>query len=99
MRTFAMLRSLPARLALCILVSAVMTACKEDPVAPVYVPVVHGVRVSPSQVTIRLDETAVLVADVDADSGANKDVIWSSADPRRVGVTATGIILGISPGV
>src|SRR5262245_33419413 len=98
MRNFGMFRSVSARQAACLVVSVFALACKDSPTAPAYVAYVRSVHVSPSQVTLRIDETAVLVADVDADSGANTDVLWSSADPRRVGVTATGIVMGIAPG-
>src|SRR5262245_6664891 len=96
-----MFRTVFARRAACLLLpllTVLATSCEDSPVAPVPVPEVHAVRVSPPQVTLRIDETAVLVADVEADSGADKNVIWSSADPRRVGVTATGIIMGMSAG-
>src|SRR5262245_36833686 len=93
-----MIRSVSARAVACLFAVLALGCNEESPVEPVYVPQVRAVHVAPSSLTLRLDETAVLVADVEADSGANTDVLWQSADQRRVGVTATGIVLGISAG-
>lgn len=94
-----MFRSVSAHAVACLLFSVCAVGCGDDsPTAPVYVPQVRSITASPSQLTLRIDESAVLVADVVADSGANTGVIWQSADQRRVGVTATGIVLGISAG-
>jgi len=67
-------------------------------VAPPATPKVRSISVSPTNASLRLNETLVMVATVDADSGANRGVVWSSADPRRVAVTANGIVMAVGEG-
>ena len=76
-------------------------ACGDDVsvVAPPPEPAIKSVVVSPGGAAIRVGETLVMVAFVNADSGAVRTVRWSSADPRRASVTANGIVTGISEGI
>ncbi|MBK6306151.1 MAG: Ig-like domain-containing protein [Gemmatimonadetes bacterium] len=76
-------------------------ACGDDVsvVAPPPEPAITSVVVSPGGAAIRVGETLVMVAFVNADSGAVRTVRWSSADPRRASVTANGIVTGISEGI
>jgi len=77
--------------------SVTLVSCSEDVVAP-FVPVVHDLKIFPNPATIRVGEDLLMVAQVDADSGANIALVWTTSDPRRVQVTATGIVTGISVG-
>lgn len=79
----------------------VASACGDDVsvTAPPKADKVRGVTVSPSRATVKVGETVVLAASVDADSGVARSVTWASIDQRRVSVTATGIMTGVSPGV
>ncbi|MDP1858812.1 MAG: Ig-like domain-containing protein [Gemmatimonadaceae bacterium] len=86
-----------ARLILCLLGTV---SCGDDVsvVAPPAAPKVRSISVSPTTAALRLNETLVMVATVDADSGGNRGVVWSSADPRRVTVTANGIVTAVGEG-
>lgn len=76
--------------------SIVVGSCSGDPVSPG--PRVHKLEAHPNPATVRVDETLVMVLTISADSGADTHVVWESADPRRVAVTETGILTGISVG-
>jgi hypothetical protein len=77
-----------------------LAACGDEdtPTGPAKVPEVHSVTVAPQTVTMRIGENVVLLATVEADSGADKTVTWQSIDPRRVTVSATGILTAVSAG-
>ncbi len=73
------------------------TSCDEPIVAPV-VPVFRGLEVFPNPATVRVGEDLLMVSRVLADSGAKVSLAWLSSDPRRVRVSATGIVTGVSVG-
>jgi uncharacterized protein YjdB len=79
----------------------VLGSCGDDVsvVAPPPPPSIKAVSVAPASASLRIGESLVMVAVVSADSGADRSVSWSSADPRRVSVTANGIATGVSEGV
>jgi hypothetical protein len=74
-----------------------LSACDEPIVAPP-TPRVRSVEVFPNPATVRVDEDLVMVMKVAADSGADMTVNWRSSDPRRVSITQTGIMRGLSVG-
>ncbi len=86
-----------ARLILCLL-GTVSCGDNVSVVAPPAAPKVRSISVSPTTAALRLNETLVMVATVDADSGGNRGVVWSSADPRRVTVSANGIVTAVGEG-
>jgi Bacterial Ig-like domain (group 2) len=80
-----------------LMVAAMLAACDEPLVAPVK-PVVRGLEVFPNPATVRVGEDLLMVSKVLADSGADLSLTWESSDPRRVRVTQTGIVTGVSVG-
>jgi hypothetical protein len=76
--------------------AVVLGSCGDKIAAPL--PRVHKLEAHPNPATVRVDETLVMVLTMAADSGADLGIIWESADPRRVSVTETGILTGISVG-
>jgi uncharacterized protein YjdB len=78
----------------------VALACGDDVsiVAPPPEPAVRSISVAPTNATIRPGGTLIMVANVQADSGADRSVNWSSADPRRATVSANGIVTAVSEG-
>jgi len=72
-------------------------SCDEPIVAPV-VPVFRGLEVFPNPASVRVGEDLLMVSRVVADSGADVSLVWSSSDPRRVRVSVTGIVTGVSVG-
>ncbi len=72
-------------------------SCKGETTGP-STPQVTALAAFPNPATVRVDETLVMVLTMAADSGADRAIIWRSADPRRVSVTETGILTGISVG-
>ncbi len=84
--------------ALALLLAVVMvSACDEKLVAPVE-PLVRRLEVFPNPATVRVAEDLLMVSAITADSGANLDLTWQSSDPRRVRVSQTGILTGVSVG-
>lgn len=81
----------------CLLSAVILQACDEKIVAP-ETPKLRSLAVFPNPATIRVNEDLVMVAKVDADSGADLSLTWQSSDPRRVSITSTGIARGISVG-
>jgi len=77
--------------------NAVLVSCGEDLVAPPE-PKVYSLDVFPNPAAVRVSEDLVMVAKVVADSGAEQGITWRSSDPRRVTVTQTGILTGVSVG-
>lgn len=75
-------------------------ACGDDVsiVAPPPQPAVRSIAVAPANAVLRPGGTLVMVANVQADSGADRAVTWSSADPRRATVSANGIVTAVSEG-
>ncbi|MBC7895857.1 MAG: Ig-like domain-containing protein [Cytophagaceae bacterium] len=61
-------------------------------------PTVRTVTITPALLTMRSGQSVPLVASVAADSGADRTVIWASADPSRVSVSATGVVTGLAEG-
>lgn len=98
MRCLRSLLTHPGRSLLFLLVAT--AACGDDVtvVAPPAQPSIRGVSISPLNATLRPGETLIMVARVDADSGADRSVTWSSADPRRATVSANGIVTGVAEG-
>jgi hypothetical protein len=76
---------------------ATLVSCDDKVVAPV-MPLIHSLDVYPSPATVRVGQDLVMVAKVKADSGANVALTWRSSDPRRVAVSASGILTGVSVG-
>src|SRR5262245_43023589 len=83
-----------------VLLLSLFAACSDED-SPTGPPerTVHGITAPPGTVSMRIGETVVLLVTVDADSGAVKTVTWQSVDPRRVTVSATGIITAVAPGI
>lgn len=79
------------------LASASLISCKDNVVEPV-VPRVVSLEVFPSPANVRVAEDLVMVARMVADSGADRAITWRSSDPRRVTVSQTGILTGVSVG-
>ena len=59
---------------------------------------VRGVQISPNAAAIRVGDAQPLTATVDADAGLAKTVVWTSESPAVVGVSAAGVVTGISVG-
>lgn len=74
-----------------------LQACDDKIVAPVQ-PRIRLLEVFPNPATVRVNEDLVMVARVSADSGADLSLTWQSSDPRRVSVTSSGILRGVSVG-
>ncbi|WP_309672567.1 Ig-like domain-containing protein [Gemmatimonas sp.] len=74
-----------------------LQACDDKIVAPVQ-PRIRSLEVFPSPATVRVEEDLVMVVKMAADSGADQSLTWRSSDPRRVSVTPSGIIRGVSVG-
>ncbi|MBK8250991.1 MAG: Ig domain-containing protein [Gemmatimonadetes bacterium] len=93
----------PSRLTrFCVVLGAVFAAaCGDDVsiIAPPAEPAIRGIGVAPVNATLKPGETLIMVAQVTADSGADRGVTWSSADPRRATVSANGIVTAVSEGV
>ncbi len=77
-----------------------LAACARDATGPQarVIPEVHDIEIVPTTASLRVGETLIMTARVKADSGADRTVNWSSADPRRATVSETGIVTGISEG-
>ncbi len=81
--------------------SCALAACSKDdsnPVAPRIIPTVHELDIVPTTATLRVGETLIMTVHIRADSGADRTVLWSSADPRRATVSPTGIVTAVSEG-
>ncbi len=83
--------------ALCVGSMVMLQACDDKVVAPVK-PLIRSLEIFPNPATVRVNEDLVMVAKVLADSGADVSLSWQSSDPRRVSVSPTGIIRGVSVG-
>ncbi len=77
--------------------TVLLQACDDKVVAPEQ-PRIRLLEVFPNPATVRVDEDLVMVARMSADSGANRALTWQSSDPRRVSVTPSGIVRGVSVG-
>jgi hypothetical protein len=73
-------------------------SCGDTITEPNLGPQVRMLQVFPNPAVVRVDEALVMVVTMAADSGANTALTWTSADPRRVSVSETGIITGVSVG-
>lgn len=79
----------------------IVAACGKDSTGPSQarvIPQVHDIEVVPTDASLRVGETLIMTARVRADSGADRTVNWSSSDPRRATISATGIVTGVSEG-
>lgn len=89
--------SLPRRWLAFLVPLLALTACDEELVtAPE--PAVRTLAVFPNPATVRVGEDLLMVARIEADSGADLRLQWASSDPRRVSVSETGIVTGVSIG-
>ncbi len=59
---------------------------------------VRGVQISPNAAAIRVGDAQPLTATVDADSGLAKTVVWTSESPTVAGISAAGVVTGVSVG-
>src|SRR6218665_1673216 len=64
---------------------------KDDPVA------VDGVTISPSAVSVKVDETVKLTASVTPENAADKSLTWNSSD-NNIATLADGVVTGKSIG-
>src|SRR6218665_1993191 len=64
---------------------------KDDPVA------VDGVTISPSAVSVKVDETVKLTASVTPENAADKSLTWNSSD-NNIATVADGVVTGKSAG-
>ena len=81
----------------------VLLACggSGDPSGPPVVvnpPTVRGVAVTPTAATIRVGETQLFSAVVDAINGAGTGITWSSESPAIVTVNSAGLVTAIATG-
>ncbi|MDR3152429.1 MAG: Ig-like domain-containing protein, partial [Bifidobacteriaceae bacterium] len=60
---------------------------------------VESIALTPSQISLNIDQTAQLNAVVSPDNATNKTVVWSSLDPLVASVDQTGGIFARSQGV
>ena len=81
-----------------------LTACKHDStpvVAPVFVPVVTTVTVTPSANQIEIGRQAAFTAIVKDQRDSvmtGKTIAWASSNPAVASVTGTGAVVGITRG-
>ncbi len=61
-------------------------------------PTVRSISITPGALTMRAGQSVPMVANVVADSAADRTIIWSSADPSRVSVSGTGVVTGLAEG-
>src|SRR6218665_3139182 len=91
------MRNLLIAFAALLLVSSVtlllISSCKkkDDPIA------VDGVTISPSAVSVKVDETAKLTASVTPENAADKSLTWNSSD-NNIATVAEGVVTGKSAG-
>ncbi|HYW33408.1 MAG TPA: Ig-like domain-containing protein, partial [Gemmatimonas sp.] len=61
-------------------------------------PVVRGVGVSPTSMTLNSGESDVAAAEVDAEGSLSRAVTWRTSNPTIATVSSTGRIVGVAPG-
>lgn len=82
-----------------LLVAAMLlAACSDDPVSPDPDPSVTGVTVTPEELDLFMDESAVLGAEVHGDEEVSQEVTWSSSDEEVATVNASGEVTPVWPG-
>ncbi len=64
----------------------------------VYIPAVSGVTLSPSNLALTAGESGQLTASVTPGAAKNKKVSWTSSDPSRAAVSASGLVTAIAGG-
>ncbi|MBC8086182.1 MAG: Ig-like domain-containing protein [Phycisphaerae bacterium] len=87
-----------ALVCLALVANALFASCGDDALVAPPVPKAHSLEVFPNPATVRVSEDLVMVAKLVADSGADRGLTWRSSDPRRVTISATGILTGVSVG-
>lgn len=81
-----------------LVVGAVTLGGCDDKIVVPPTPRIRSLEVFPNPATVRVNEDLLMVVRMAADSGADRSLIWQSSDPRRVSVTQTGIVRGVSVG-
>lgn len=75
----------------------VLVSCSDDDSKQENIPV-NSVSLSPSELTLSIDETSQLIAVISPENASNQIATWISSDPSVASVSSKGLVTALSAG-